>query len=105
MEIAKLDEIGQSSIDLFGNEKNPVPTLHHLSKEVAETIETPNDVSEYADMLILLMGAFKRTGGNAKDLVQAALDKVEINKIRKWGKPDENGVIEHIKEQDHDTAS
>lgn len=96
MNIEKLDEIGQSSIDLFGNEKDPLPTLHHLSQEVKETIEAPTDVVEYADMLILLMGAFKRTGGNAIELVQAALDKVEINKIRKWGKPDENGVIKHI---------
>jgi len=98
MNIEKLDEIGQSSIDLFGNESNPLPTLHHLAKEVKETIESPQDTSEYADMLILLLGAFKRTGGNATDLVQAALDKVEINKNRKWGKADENGVIEHIKE-------
>ena len=96
MNIEKLDEIGQSSIDLFGNPTNPLPTLNHLLKEVKETVEAPEDVVEYADMLILLLGAFKRTGGTAEQLVQAALDKVEINKVRKWGKPDENGVIEHI---------
>ena len=27
-----------------------------------------------------------------------ALDKLEENKKRKWGKPDENGVVEHIRE-------
>ena len=99
MNIDKLDEIGQTSIDLFGNPTNPLPSLHHLQEEVKEVMKEPLDVTEYADCLILLMGAFKRIGGTAEQLVQAAIDKVEVNKKRKWGKADENGVIKHIDEE------
>lgn len=91
-----LDEIGQCSIDLFGQKNNPLPSLKHLLKEVQETIDEPMDEMEYADMLILLVGAFKRTGRTAQDLIDAALKKVEINKNRLWSNPDENGVCRHI---------
>jgi hypothetical protein len=32
------------------------------------------------------------------ELLTACFNKLEINKNRVWGKPDENGVVEHIKD-------
>jgi len=32
------------------------------------------------------------------DLLRASYEKLEVNKKRKWSEPDENGVVEHIKE-------
>ena len=34
----------------------------------------------------------------AKDIYKAEINKLEINKKRIWGNPDENGVVEHIKD-------
>ena len=32
-----------------------------------------------------------------KRLFNLTRKKLEINKLRKWGKPDKNGVVEHMK--------
>ncbi len=32
-----------------------------------------------------------------QDICKAIQEKFEINKARKWGEPDANGVVNHIK--------
>jgi hypothetical protein len=54
---------------------------------------------EYADCLILLLDAYRMNGGRADDLIETCYKKLEINRKRKWGKPDTNGVVEHIREE------
>lgn len=51
---------------------------------------------EFADCFMLLIAAAKMEGLTAKDLISITRAKLELNKVRKWGKPDENGVVEHI---------
>ena len=34
----------------------------------------------------------------ARHLIQISRDKLEVNRLRKWGKPNEKGVCHHIKE-------
>lgn len=51
--------------------------------------------NELADVIILVV-ALADLG--IIDLEQAVKDKMVINKARKWGKPDSQGVVEHIKE-------
>jgi NTP pyrophosphatase (non-canonical NTP hydrolase) len=87
----------------FGR-RGAVPPLHHLSKEVGETIEaieanvgTPE--LEFADLLTLLINAAHNYGMTARDLLDYTQQKLEINKRRKWGVPDEKGVVEHIHEE------
>ena len=99
------------------SDRNPA-IIHHLKKEVDELIESINrcrelgeDESvgvgefgrqvektklEYADCLTLLIDSAKCFGMTAYDLVTVCRVKLEINKSRKWGSPDRNGVIEHI---------
>lgn len=68
----------------------------HLAKEVAELAENPRDMEELADCMLLLFHLAHQNGGN----LQAAIArKLEINKRRKWGKPDAQGVVEHVREQ------
>lgn len=84
---------------------NPVPPLHHLKKEVGETIEELEKpqidkeklLFEYADCLILLAGSAKRAGITSDQLLSYSFKKMEINEKRDWGKPDENGVYLHKK--------
>lgn len=84
--------------------------LFHLLKEVEELIEELETFesgggsmkrieSEYADCFILLIGSFSYAGFEYKDIERIVREKLEINKKRKWGKPDSNGVVLHIKEE------
>ena len=87
---------GEWSDNTFGC-RNPLAPLHHLKKEVQEVIEQPYDIKEYADCFLLLMDSARISGFNMDDLYFASLDKFAENKIRTWGKPDENGVCEHVR--------
>lgn len=86
-----------------------ISKLHHLSQEVPELIEeleyfengggSINRIRmEFADCFLLLMGSATIAGFSAEDIETMIREKLEINKKRKWGIPDENGVVLHIKE-------
>jgi hypothetical protein len=83
--------------EAFGERPFTAP-LHHLQKEVKEAIESDGNIMELADCLLLLLDAFclRHPTLYATDLLRAAANKVEINKKRKWGKPDEHGAYQHI---------
>jgi NTP pyrophosphatase (non-canonical NTP hydrolase) len=114
-----MDDIREWSDGTFGEAQRTIPILHHLKKEVPEAIEAvrqkekvEHDASvgvgefyrksnkaalEFADCFMLILDAASHFGLSASDLLQVTKIKLEINKDRKWGKPDENGVVEHIK--------
>jgi phosphoribosyl-ATP pyrophosphohydrolase len=82
----------------------PISKRHHLQKEIVElvaAIETKlfDRKYEYADCFFLLFGAAAADGLSYEDIIKAIDEKFEINKNRKWGKPDANGVVEHIKDK------
>jgi len=91
------NEIAEWSDATFGEGRQATRPLRHLAKEVQEAIAHPEDHEEYADCLILLLDAYRMTGGGADQLLETAFEKLEINKKREWGTPDENGVVEHIR--------
>lgn len=81
---------------------NPLSKISHLTEELEELTsdikqESPKKILEYADCFILLFGAAAADGMSYDDIVDAINQKMEINKARKWGEPDENGVARHIK--------
>lgn len=81
----------------FGQRRDP---LTKLEDELRELKENPKDISEYADVLTLLLDAFSMhfPETSAQKLLQAAYDKMEINKKRKWAPvPDKPGTWQHIK--------
>jgi hypothetical protein len=69
--------------------------LHHLKQEINEIIDNPCE-EEFADCFMLLIGAWMAGGGTPEQLLEAVMAKYQVNKIRKWGEPDENGVVKHI---------
>jgi hypothetical protein len=74
----------------------------HLEKEVIELRNDlignyPDKRLEYADCFLLLYGSAASDGMSYQDICDAIAEKMEINKNRKWGKPDENGVGHHVK--------
>ena len=91
------NEIAAFTDKTFGHQKSAVPKLHHLREEVGELIEAPHDRLEWADCMILLMDAAKKNGYQMDDLCTFVQEKMEINRGRTWGDPDENGVRRHVK--------
>lgn len=114
-----MDEIREWSDATFGTHKRNPAIVHHLKKEVKELIEAINETNacgvdegigigefgravkktrmEYADCFMLLLDSASHFGISAEELLIATQQKLEINKDRKWGKPDANGVVEHIR--------
>lgn len=89
-----------------------VPISYHLQKETKELTEAleqyykmqvisnvdfANVKEELADCMTLLLDCATHFGCNADELLTACENKLEINKKRKWGQPDKNGVVEHEK--------
>lgn len=88
-------DIGQWQRDTFRNQ-SVFSKIKHLQREVIELEQKPTDRSELADCLILILAIAETTGVSNGTLLQAACEKMEINKLRKWGRPDADGVQSHI---------
>ena len=104
-----MNEIQQWSDDTFDNgefnKKRSISISHHLLKEskelteaLTETFENKEHVKEeIIDCLTLILDTSAHYGIDASELIDGCYEKLEINKNREWGKPDENGVVEHIR--------
>ena len=80
---------------------NALSKIHHLEQEVQELemdLVSNNEERhlEFADCFLLLFGAASADGMSYQDICDAIDEKMEINKKRKWGKPDINGVVNHL---------
>lgn len=70
--------------------------VEHLRREVEElktAVNLEDKKNEAADCAMLVMDFAARNGFS---LYEAFAAKFEVNKLRKWGKPDAQGVSEHI---------
>lgn len=105
----QFNEISAWQKETFG-QATPVSKLYHLVEELAKLKDAINNEDhtidheairktkmEYADCFFLLFGSAAAYGMSYKDICEAIQDKFEINKASKWGKPDKNGVVRHIK--------
>lgn len=73
-------------------------TLAHLAREVEELRADPDDLSEFADVLILTLGAAAKQGFTPEQLLTAAHQKMDVNNLRRWSAPDAEGVCQHVEE-------
>jgi hypothetical protein len=102
------NEIGEWSNRTFGDEqkRGPIGPLNHLIREAKEAIhdieaeDQPNAEVELADCLILVFDAARRYYMTPMSLVGTALEKMEVNRGRVMGEPDEEGVVEHDRSRD-----
>ena len=83
--ILEVDELKEELLNQQGREQ--------LFKEAGVSLER-----EYADCFLLLFGSAAANGMSYEDICNCIDEKMEINKKRKWGKPQANGVVNHIKE-------
>ncbi|HBL4711750.1 TPA: DUF550 domain-containing protein [Escherichia coli] len=73
----------------------PVGPLKHLSKEALEAAAEPSDLSEWADMQFLLWDTQRRAGISDEQITQAMVEKLAINKQRKWPEPKDGEPCVH----------
>lgn len=78
--------------------KQPVAgKLNHLIREATELRDSPDDITEWADVLNLLLGAAAQYGHDAQDLILAGHLKCGICEQRQWpAQPDAEGVYHHL---------
>jgi hypothetical protein len=88
----------------FGRDNPMTGALNHIYEEVDEVLlcldEGTDPLDEFADIFLMLIDAFRKYYGDDVDmqkLINASSEKLDINETRKWGDPDKNGVIKHIK--------
>lgn len=113
------DQQHEWSNKTFGKNRDGTGQLFHLREEVDEVIDAcratqekmaknPSSLTaiskklneerfEFADCFLLLIDAAASRGMKMEQLLEYAKAKQEINQKRKWGKPDENGVVNHVK--------
>ena len=71
--------------------------ISHLRTELTELEESPTDIMEFADCFMLLLDAASFQKLAISDIWTAIGRKLEINKARVWGKPNEDGFVEHVR--------
>ncbi len=84
------------------SESTSLSKISHLKQELEELItelkdESENRKLEFADCFLLLFGAASADGMSYEDICNCINDKMKINYQRNWGKPDSDGVVNHLK--------
>lgn len=95
--------------------RDGVGALKHLAKEATEAEEAalalrefgtgqPGHAeakaelrTEFADCLLLVLDASRRSGISPLQLITAAQEKMVVNKSRKWPAPEADTPVEHIR--------
>lgn len=83
----------------FGSdsERGPAGPLMHLEREAREAAADPSDASEYADCLLLVFDAARRSGLSLSGLLDAAHAKLAVNKQRERPKQQSSTLpVEHV---------
>lgn len=102
MEKKQFNDIVQWQDRTFPN-STPYSKIIHLKEEIEELlVEIENDnlesaKKEISDCFILLFGVAHKLGLSFDDIQSSIDNKHNENLSRKWGKPDDSGVVRHIK--------
>lgn len=88
--------------ETFGPGPRTLGVLDHIRKELDEVAAEPDDLSEWADLIILAIDGASRRGHSGQAIIDAVHAKFEKNQMRKW--PDWRGLpedkaIEHVREE------
>lgn len=105
IDVAHLDRQRAWSRETFGpsDVRNHVGVLDHLRKELVEVEDAPDDVEEWADVVILAFDGAWRAGHEPADILAAIKAKQAKNEGRTWPDwrvADPNRAIEHVRELD-----
>lgn len=85
----------------FGPGRRTAGVVAHIRKELVEIEAAPDDVTEWADVVILALDGAWRAGHEPQAIIDAIKAKQARNEAREWPDwrtADPNGPIEHTRE-------
>ena len=88
------------SAQTFGPGARTAGVLDHITKEIAEVRAAPDDITEWADLIILAFDGALRAGHEPLAIIQAIKAKQKRNEGRTWPDwrtADPDKAIEHIR--------
>ncbi|MCG7596309.1 dATP/dGTP pyrophosphohydrolase domain-containing protein [Mycobacterium sp. PSTR-4-N] len=86
------------SLATFGPGARTNGVLDHIAKELDEIRSAPDDLSEWADVIILALDGAQRTGADPQEIIAAVKAKQAKNEARvwpDWRDQDPDKAIEH----------
>lgn len=89
----------------FGPGKRTKGVIDHIKKELREIEADPGDIYEWIDILILGFDGAWRAGWEPQQIIDALINKQNVNIARTW--PDwrtfsEDEAIEHVRDCSHE---
>lgn len=91
------------SVNTFGPGQRTAGVVDHITKELREVLDAPDDLSEWADIIILALDGAQRTGADPQAIIDAVVAKQARNEARvwpDWRTQDPNKAIEHDRAAD-----
>lgn len=84
----------------FGPGSRTAAVIDHITKELREIADAPDDVEEWADLIILAFDGAMRAGHDPQEIIYAIKAKQAKNETRTW--PDwrtqpQDKAIEHVR--------
>lgn len=103
--VAHIKDQMEWSIDTFGpsEERGSEGVIDHLRKEIEEVAKSPDDITEWIDIMILAIDGAWRSGFDPDQIATALFDKMKVNEKRDWPdwrKAEKGKAIEHIRDKD-----
>lgn len=101
IDAAHIERQKQFTTRTFGPGPRTKDVLDHIRSELKEVEESPLDLSEWADIIILAMDGAWRAGHEPQDIIDAIKAKQLINEGRVWPKrkgTSEDEPIEHVRD-------
>ena len=95
-----LEEQIAFSKEAFGSEPRLEGVLEHIKEEVEEVRESPNDLEEWIDLVMLSLDGAWRSGHNVQEIIAMLKYKLDKNKNRDWPDwktSDPTKPINHVK--------
>lgn len=102
---AWIDRKAAWSRQTFGPGTRTEGVLDHITSELDEIRAWPDDLEEWADVILLALDGASRQGGTGREILEELISKQEHNERRQW--PDwrrqsPNARIEHVREESDD---
>lgn len=80
----------------FGTGRQTIGLIRHIEKELDELRQTPDELSEWIDVMILALDGYLRHGGTVENALRDMQAKQKINLARRWiSAPEETTPSEH----------
>lgn len=76
--------------------RTPKDLLLQLHEEISDMAKNPTDIKESGDVLILLLDFIGHYGIKTDALIAAAVEKMVINKSRKWAVDRRTTITRHV---------